>query len=331
MTELRSHFGSAPDYAGPGTGSVLVEVKSGDTSLQIGAELKAKGVVESVDAFNNAAKADDRSRNIQVGFYQLKKQMKASDALALLVNPKNLMQALVVVPEGARVRSIVATIVAKTDITRRALTQALAHPSTIGLPAEAKGNPEGFLFPATYSVPPDQTAVGLLRQMVAKTVAVDKALDLPAKAQALGYTPDQILTVASILEYEADRGVDYPKVARVIYNRLQQHIPLQLGLHGRLRQRPRRRRVDHRRRARQQLPLQHLRAPGPAPRADRLAGRADDPGRAEPGGRRLAVLPARLPAPHHALLRPRRPPAPGRPGQDQGLLPDHDPVLRRSR
>jgi UPF0755 protein len=133
-----------------------------------------------------------------------------------------------VVPEGARVRSIVKTIVAKTDITKRALTKALSSPATIGLPAAAKGNPEGYLFPATYSVPPGQTAVGLLKQMVDKTVESQKLLDLPAKASALGYTPEQILTVASILEYEANRGVDYPKVARVIYNRLQQGIPLQL-------------------------------------------------------------------------------------------------------
>ena len=226
--ELRSHFGPAPDYAGPGTGTVLYEVKKGDTSADIGRELKSKGVVKSVDAFNDAARTNEKSRSIQVGYYQLKKQMKASQALDVLVNPANLIQSLVVVPEGARVRQVVKTIVDKTDIPERAVTAALKNPSAIGLPAEAHGNPEGYLFPATYTVPPKQTAVGLLRQMVTKGVQVDQSLDLATKARSVGLSPEQVLTVASILEYEANHSADYPKVARVLYNRLHKGMPLQL-------------------------------------------------------------------------------------------------------
>ena len=132
------------------------------------------------------------------------------------------------VPEGARVRQIVQTIVSKTDISKKAVTAALANPKAIGLPAEAQGNPEGYLFPATYSVPPKQSAVGLIKQMVAKSVEVTEALELESKATDVGLTPEQVLTVASILEYEANRGEDYPKVARVLYNRLDKDMPLQL-------------------------------------------------------------------------------------------------------
>ena len=228
VNQIGSHFGSAADYPGPGTGSVVFQVKSGATSTQIGRDLKAAGVVESVEAFTSAAGQNDKSRNIQVGFYQLKKQMKAADALDVLVDPHNLMQARVVVPEGARVRSIVKTIVAQTHISKQSVTKALANPASIGLPAEAKGDPEGYLFPATYSVPPGTTAVQLLSQMVDKTVENEKLLDLKAKAAKLGYTPQQILTVASIIEYEANRSQDYPKVARVLYNRLHKGLPLQL-------------------------------------------------------------------------------------------------------
>lgn len=218
----------APDYSGPGSGSVMYQVTQGQTSVDIGRGLKSKGVVKSVDAFTEAARKNTKARDIQVGYYQLKKQMKASTALAVLVNPANLIQSLVVVPEGARVRSIVKTIVAKTDITKAALTKALKDPQAIGLPAEAHGNPEGYLFPATYSVPPKQTAVGMLKEMVAKGVEVDDSIDLAAKAKAVNLTPEQVITVASILEYEANRSEDYPKVARVLYNRLAKGMPLQL-------------------------------------------------------------------------------------------------------
>ena len=226
--EISSRLGPSPDYAGPGTGAVLYQVKTGDTSGDIGRELKAKGVVKSVDAFNDAARSNDKSRSIQVGYYQLKKQMKATEALDVLVNPDNLIQSLVVVPEGARVRQIVKTIVDKTDISKKAVTAALANPKAIGLPAEANGNPEGYLFPATYTVPPKQSAVGLIRQMVAKGVEEDQQLDLATKAKDVGLTPEQVLTVASILEYEANHSADYPKVARVLYNRLAKGMPLQL-------------------------------------------------------------------------------------------------------
>jgi UPF0755 protein len=224
---LKDHIGnSAADYAGPGTGSVTFEVHKGDSATEIGRNLKAAGVVESVQAFIDAANADSRSGGIQVGYYQLKKQMKASAALAVLVDPKSLIQSLVVVPEGARVEQIVDTIVAKTSIKRSDVIAALKSPQ-LGLPAAANGNPEGYLFPATYSVVPGETAIQLLKQMVAKSAAVDSSLHLDTAAAKVGLTPEQVVTVASILEYEAKRPEDYPKVARTIYNRLKAGMPLQ--------------------------------------------------------------------------------------------------------
>ena len=186
-------------------------------------------MVKSVDAFNDAARSNDKARNIQVGFYQLKKQMKASEALDVLVDPANLMQNIVVVPEGARVRNIVKTIVAKTDIPRRDVTKALAQPGIDRAACRGEGQPRGLPLPgdvlgAARTRPP----CGLLRQMVDKRVESEKLQDLTAASAKLGYTPEQILTVASILEYEANRTEDYPKVARVLYNRLDRGLPLQL-------------------------------------------------------------------------------------------------------
>lgn len=226
--EIDARFGPPADYPGPGTGKVVVEVKEGASSTAIGNELKKAGVVKSVDAFADAARTNAQSRGIQVGFYELRKQMKASQALDVLINPKNQLQSLVVVPEGARVRQVVAAIVKRTDIPKADVTAALKDAAAIGLPPEAEGNPEGYLYPATYSVKPGETALGLIKQMVAKTVAVEKQLDITARAAKLGLTPEEVLTVASILEYEANRDEDYPKVARVLYNRLKIKMALQL-------------------------------------------------------------------------------------------------------
>jgi UPF0755 protein len=206
---------------------VTIEVHTGDSAAAIGRTLKEAGVVKSVGAFTDAAVSDERSRSIQVGFYQLKKQMKASDALAVLVDPANLIQARVTIPEGYRVKDIVKAIAAKTDITAAQVNAALKNTKALGLPAVAGGKIEGYLFPATYTVVPGETANQLLAQMVAKTVEVQKQLDLEARAKALGYTPEQIMTIASILEYEGSRDEDYPKIARAIYNRLDKGMALQ--------------------------------------------------------------------------------------------------------
>jgi len=224
---IKERLMGAPDYSGSGTGTVLFQVHTGDSATIIGRNLKAADVVKSSDAFVDAAKSDDRSLGIQVGYYQLRRHMKASTALGVLVNPKNLVQAAVTVPEGARVAQIIETITSHTKITKAELVKALENPKKIGLPAEAEGNPEGYLFPATYAVVPGETATELLSQMVAKSKEVDKEIGLSQGAEKLGLTREQAITVASILEYEAKRDEDYPKVARAIYNRLDKGMRLQ--------------------------------------------------------------------------------------------------------
>jgi len=227
LDKVRELAGADPDYSGSGSGTAVVEIHEGDTSTAIGRTLETAGVVKSAGAFVSAAMADERSRTIQVGFYQLRKEMKATAALALLIDPANLIQARVVIPEGYRKKDVVKAIVAKTDITKAQVEAALKKPAALGLPAEADGEVEGYLYPATYTVVPGQTATQLLRQMVTKTKEVEQELDIAAKAGALGFTPKEILTIASILEYEGSRDEDYPKIARAIYNRLDDGMRLQ--------------------------------------------------------------------------------------------------------
>lgn len=221
-------LGFAPDYSGPGSGQVTFEVHQGDSLTAMGNNLVEAGVVKSANAFTNAARDNDRATGIQVGFYQLKHQMKASDALAVLVDHNNLIKSRVLVKEGMRVRDILATIAKESDIPMTALNAALENPTALGLPPEANRNPEGWLFPATYDVAPGMTATKLLSQMIAKTVSTLQALDVANRAKPMGLTVDQVLTVASIAQLEANRSEDYPKVTRVVYNRLKANMPLQL-------------------------------------------------------------------------------------------------------
>lgn len=221
-------FSSAADYTGQGTGSVTVEIPSGSGGQQVANILKKADVVKSAEAFYQLSLSDSRFQAVQAGFFTLRKQMSADAALGALINKASRVQSSVTIPEGARVGQIVKKIAAGTSIKEKDLLAVLDKPETLGLPEVANLNPEGYLFPATYDVQPGTTAEELLRQMVKKTLDVAKSLDIGTRAKALGLTGEQVLTVASILEYEAKKDEDYPKVARVLYNRLKIDMPLQL-------------------------------------------------------------------------------------------------------
>lgn len=221
-------FSSADDYTGQGTGSVVVTIPSGASGQQIANLLFEAEVVKSADAFYQLALKDARFQSIQAGSFNLRKEMSAEWAMRELVDRGNRAEGKVTIPEGSRVGQIVAAIAKNTDITEAELTAALDKPETLGLPDVAKLNPEGYLFPATYEVAPGTTATELLKLMVAKTLAVAKSLDIGTRARALGLTGEQVLTVASILEFEGKLDEDYPKIARVLYNRIEDGMPLQL-------------------------------------------------------------------------------------------------------
>nr|MCW2728694.1 mltG [Aeromicrobium sp.] len=221
-------FSSADDYTGQGTGSIVVTIPPGADGQQMANILFKAGVVKSADAFYQLALTDKRFATIQAGSFKLRKEMSADWAMRELSDRGNRAEGKVTIPEGSRVGEIVTAIAANTDIKEDDLTAALDKPETLGLPDVAKLNPEGYLYPATYEVAPGTTATELLQQMVNKTLAVAKSLDIGTRAKALGLTGEQVLTVASILEFEGKLDEDYPKIARVLYNRIADGMPLQL-------------------------------------------------------------------------------------------------------
>jgi UPF0755 protein len=214
--------GSAEDYSGPGTGSVEVSVPAGATGVQIGEALEQAGVVKTAEAFYQESLSDDRSSMIQPGTYRLRKQMSSEAAIDALLDRVNRIETRIVVPEGSRVSKIVAAIVKGSDISEDDLEDALGDPEAIGLPDEANGNPEGYLFPATYTFSPNDKPVDMLSAMVARYEQALGDNDIEAIGPGLGagYTPEQIMTVASLVEAEG-RGDDMFKIARAIYNRLE--------------------------------------------------------------------------------------------------------------
>ncbi|MFG2264390.1 endolytic transglycosylase MltG [Streptomyces sp. NPDC048720] len=133
-----------------------------------------------------------------------------------------------VIPEGRRASQVYEAVDKALELppgsTRKSLGKA-----GLKLPKEAAGNPEGYLFPGTYPLAKGATPESLLRLMVG---TAGKKFDTPpvaAGAQRNTLNVYQTVIVASIVQAESTAKADMGKVARVILNRLQRGMPLQVG------------------------------------------------------------------------------------------------------
>ena len=214
---------SAPDYPGPGQGEVVIEVEAGQTASDIGQTLADEDVVKSTQAFFEVANANPESSTIQPGFYAMQRKMSASDALETLLDPSARVQARVTLPEGLRLDETLEKLAAGTELPLRDFKAALKNASDLGLPDYAEGNPEGFLYPATYEIPPDADAVTVLQQLFTAYAAAAEKTGVERTRR----NPEEIVIIASLVEAEARLPEDFGKVARVVYNRLEAGMPLQ--------------------------------------------------------------------------------------------------------
>ncbi|ARF54399.1 endolytic transglycosylase MltG [Streptomyces gilvosporeus] len=222
-----AHFGSAPDYAGEGSGAVEVDIPDGSLISDMGQILAKKGVIKSAGAFTQAASADDKkSRSLQPGTYSLRMHMSAAAAMDLMLDPKS--RNGLTVREGLRARAVYSLIDQKLKLKAGTTKKdALSHLKELGLPSWANDSPqikdplEGFLFPSTYSVGGNTKPVDVLKQMVGRATQAYGKYDLEAEARKFHLkSPLQVITVASLTQAEGMTHDDFRKMAAVVYNRL---------------------------------------------------------------------------------------------------------------
>lgn len=210
---LSSLIHPVSDYSGTGTTPVEFTIAEGDIGETIATNLKKAGVTKSFDAFYKLILKTDPAPVFIPGVYTLKKEMSAQAALDALTNSKNRLTNQVVIPEGTIASKVYALLSTSTKIPVADFTAAAKNPQSFGLPKQAK-TLEGYLYPATYSFSPNQTATQILQQMV------DRCLD---ELKSLGVTSaDQwhVITMASLVQKESGSVADMGKVSRVFTNRL---------------------------------------------------------------------------------------------------------------
>lgn len=254
-----SLFGGADnDYTGSGVTDVVIQIHDGDSTTAIGKTLLDNKVVATVKAFVDAADGNDSIASIQPGFYKVRTEIPALNAVSRLADPANRVGKLVI-PEGRQLDDVsdvktnavtdgIFTLISKAscvdlDDNRRCVsapdlkaTAGTAPPAALGVPQWAVGpvtamgadhrRLEGLIAPGTWNIDPSATPQEILSTLIASSAGQYEQSGLLTTATSLNMTPYQILTVASLVQRESTPA-DFAKVARVTYNRLAENRTLE--------------------------------------------------------------------------------------------------------
>ncbi|MBP8919590.1 MAG: endolytic transglycosylase MltG [Micropruina sp.] len=221
-------FRTVEDFADPeGVADVVVEIPQGASTRRIGEILVSAGVIKTAKAFDKAASADTKSRNIQYGLYQLRTQIPAKTALQMLLDPDSQIKNQFQIREGQRLSEVLTSLNESTQVPKADFSKVLKNRKALNLPSWIGKSNEGFVFPDTYSLPLKPTAANVLKLPIDQFNKTVADLDFEERAKNLGQKPYDVLIVASIVEREVFRDVDRAKVAQVFYNRLAKKMPLQ--------------------------------------------------------------------------------------------------------
>jgi UPF0755 protein len=215
-------------FTGAGHGRVIVVIPKSSSASKVGSILARDGVVSSGFFFDLRALVEGKRGALHSGRFLLRHNESYAAAIAVLSKPPPVTIAVkVVIPEGENRLQIAALAAADGltgSYTAASEHSSLLNPVTYGAPRDTP-NLEGFLFPATY----DMEAGAPVSRLVAEQLIAFRerfGVEEVRRAHDLHLTPYQLLTVASMVEREAQLPGDRPKIAAVIYNRLRLGMPL---------------------------------------------------------------------------------------------------------
>lgn len=199
------------DYTGEGKAQVTIEIPNGASGSQMADILFKAKVIKSTEAFIEAFNQNPNATSISPGVYKLKQQMSAKIAISALLDKNTKVEKGILIPPNFTVKQIKARLEKELGISAQEVELAFKN---LKLPADAKGNPEGWLAPATYPAVPGKNPTELLQQMVDLQVKNLKDLKVPENKW------EYILTIASIAQAEVNHKGEYGKVVRVLENRM---------------------------------------------------------------------------------------------------------------
>jgi UPF0755 protein len=206
-------------------GTVRITIPRGAGLAAVAESLHTHDLVTSAGIFRFYATLSGQERSIQAGTYDVPTGAPVRDVLAVLVHGRPVDRQFVL-PEGLMLSEVAVAVESQLGVSADAILTAARDPALIaqlGVPAATL---EGYLFPNTYRVPTDVDAGVLVRRMVAEFEdRWQPAWD--ARADSLGLSRHEVVTLASIIEGEVRHDPDRRFVSSVYHNRLRRGMRLQ--------------------------------------------------------------------------------------------------------
>jgi UPF0755 protein len=207
-----------------------ITIPKGSSSSAIGDQLAHDGIITSGFVWDWYLKVNGGGP-FEAGDYQLADDSSMGDVVeALSRGPRPPELRRYTMPEGFTVKQTLARLADPDkglglDL---ATMQQLLDSGQVRSAYQPAGetSSEGILFPETYEVEPDATPLQVLQQMVSELDTTLAQLDVTAAQTTYHLSPYEILTIASLIEEETKVPEERPMVARVIFNRIKQGIPL---------------------------------------------------------------------------------------------------------
>ncbi len=225
-------LGRQVDPPGEPGEEVVLEVGDGSTFTDVAGDLEELGVVSDAMVFRLYARWKGFDE-VKAGAYQgLRTNSAMGDVIGVLEEGPAAppAAAFTTVPEGLRFEELNQRLLdGLPELDEAELAAAYGDLESTLRPA---GVPswEGLLFPDTYRI--EQGDEGdeakLLRQMAGRFEEVTTELGYQDAEATTGLSAYELVILASIVEREARVPEDFPKVARVLHNRLAQGMPLEV-------------------------------------------------------------------------------------------------------
>ena len=198
---------------------IYLDITKGEYGSEIANKLELYGVIKSSELFYQLALVDSRAKKIAPGRHRVTLGISSKEALDQLLDPSRLLGKLVV-REGIWVSEII------TLLEESGYKDARDIVNTITPPPGFKFNSlEGMLFPATYSFDSKTSTKEIFETMISEFIKTFSAES--ANISTKQFTDSEYLIMASIIQAEGSPD-NYGKISRVIYNRLNQKMPLQM-------------------------------------------------------------------------------------------------------
>jgi UPF0755 protein len=217
------------DPPGPPGESVRVRVERGMSVDEIGELLHREGVIENATVWRYYARLNGAD-SIQAGDYTLRKGESLGSVIKVLEGGADVEKGIpLTIPEGLTVREVADKVA---ELPGRSAERFLevAGSGVVRSQYQPAGstNVEGLILPETYFLGKDDDETAILRRMVEAFDQEASAQGIATAAARLKVSPYEAVIIASLIEREAKVPEDRGPISRVIYNRLEREMRLEI-------------------------------------------------------------------------------------------------------